>query len=582
MTRVALAGIVALPLVLGGCASMLGAPQPASKPRIVRPEAPPEYDYLVGRELEMEGRVEEAYEAYRRAHEKDPESAFLLRKLAEMAARRNQLEAAVGHAEDALRLEPDDSELRMFIGSLYRYRKDVAGAERVLRSDSGEPVDAEAGFLLYGVYVDIGDLDRATALAEWLFAEDPDSLRSVFTMADIHQKRGNYAESERMLREALERGADDIAVYGVIARLHRERGDRDAEIEVYREVLEIHPHHHQTLVALADALDREGRPDEMVLVLEELEREHGDLRATVQLALGDLAAKRYEAAVERLERVLREKPRQHEVTYFLGLVRRETGETDAAIEIFERIPPGHERYVDARTQIAGVLERRGEFARALEEVERARAHQPARPLDLYLASLRAKSGDFEGAVSFLEELRDQSQDDPEVVYNLGVIHGEAKQVDEALAYMDEVLEKNPDHAGALNYIGYTWAEQGQNLDEAEELITRALELRPDDGYITDSLGWVYYMRARPLIERGDLTSGRALLERAIRELERAAELTGGDPIISEHLGDAYLLMEEKQRALENYEEALRLEATEAEQPDLRGKVESLRRELGVR
>ena len=148
--------------------------------------------------------------------------------------------------------------------------------------------------------------------------------------------------------------------------------------------------------------------------------------------------------------------------------------------------------------------------------------------------------------------------------------------------MQKVLELAPEHAGALNYIGYTWAEQGLRLDEAEAFIVRALQTRPEDGYITDSLGWVYYLRARPLIARGEVAEGRVLLERSIRELERADELTGGDPVISEHLGDAYFLLNQKKRALELYEEALGMEPRESEQPELRGKTERLRRELGVK
>jgi tetratricopeptide (TPR) repeat protein len=126
------------------------------------------------------------------------------------------------------------------------------------------------------------------------------------------------------------------------------------------------------------------------------------------------------------------------------------------------------------------------------------------------------------------------------------------------------------------------AERGQDLDEAERMITRASEQRPDDGYITDSLGWVYYMRAKQHLDAGRVEEGRAMLERAVRELERAAQLTGGDPVISEHLGDAYLLLEDRARALRFYEEAVHLEPRETEQPKLREKLERLRRELAPR
>ena len=145
--------------------------------------------------------------------------------------------------------------------------------------------------------------------------------------------------------------------------------------------------------------------------------------------------------------------------------------------------------------------------------------------------------------------------------------------------IENVLAINPDNASALNYVGYTWAERGIRLDEAETMIIRAIELRPDDGYIADSLGWVYYMRARPLVESGRREEAQEYIDRALRELKRAAELTGGDPVISEHLGDTYLLLNRKRHALEQFEEALRLEPREGEQPDLLEKLETLQREL---
>jgi predicted negative regulator of RcsB-dependent stress response len=92
------------------------------------------------------------------------------------------------------------------------------------------------------------------------------------------------------------------------------------------------------------------------------------------------------------------------------------------------------------------------------------------------------------------------------------------------------------------------------------------------------------MRAKPLVASGhatDLAQGRKLLHKALNELERASELTGGDPVIAEHLGDVYLLLDDKPRALQFYEDAIGQEPREGEQPELRRKFESLRRELGV-
>ena len=563
-----------------GCAGVLpSAPRTAVPPE----DASAELDFLIGHELEMDGRTEEARAAYERALRKDPHAVFLLKRLAELSARGDRLTDALVYAERAFELEPDDEGLRLFLGSLYRLRRDPESAARVLRDAEGAPVSTDAAVLLFGILLEGQRHVEARDAAQWLIDHEPESVRGYIALAEVTERMGDAPGAEAVLRDGLAVHPDDLALFGALARSRRERGDRVGEIGIYREVLEAHEDHHATLLAMAEAQIALGQEEEANATLERIETAHpGDLRTLLQLGFRSFEAGDYEAAEHRFGRALAQQPEQHEVAYFLGVVQRRMGKDAEAIQTLDRIPADHERYADGRVQVAGIYEQNGDFAGAQLEVERAREVEPSRPLDLYAASLRAQGGDVAGAIAFLEEMLDESPEDAEVLYNIGVIHGEAKNVDEAIRYMRIVLGLNPDHASALNYVGYTFAERGENLDEAEAMIERALELRPEDGYITDSLGWVYYMRARPLLAEGNLQEAHLWLGRAIDELERAAELTGGDPVISEHLGDVHLALGDKQRALEYYEEAMRLEPRESEQPDLEGKLERLREELGVR
>ncbi len=582
--RLALLAMGAALLLLGG-SGCAGLRPGAAKAAAERPpaDASPELHFLVGRDHELEGDLDRAIESYEQALASDPQSTYLLRKLAELSARQNRIQDALDYARRAHAAEPDDLGIRLFLGTLYRFQKDLPRAQEVLQDESGDPVSADAALLLYGMLADAQRLDEARATAEWLREEEPDGLRGYFALADVHERTGNPAAAEAALREGLERHPGDLSLYGALARARRDRGDREGEIEIHREVLLIYPEHHATQLALADALLDLERLDEAVEVLERVERQHpGDMRSILRLGFLEFERRNYEAAARRFEHSVAVNPGQHEVNYFLGIVRRRQRMPEQALAALERIPPEHERFVDARTQIAAIHEVRGDYDRAILEIERAREQQSTRSLDLYLASLRSKTGDTEGALRFLEELLAESPDDPELLYNLGVIYGEAQQIDEALRYMEKVLAVDPDHAGALNYVGYTWAERGTNLDQAEEYVSRALELRPNDGYITDSLGWIYYMRARPLLESGNHADGMAFLEQSVVKLQRANELTGGDPVIFEHLGDAYLLRGERERALESYREAMELGPRPDEQPDLPEKLERLERELGHR
>jgi tetratricopeptide (TPR) repeat protein len=127
------------------------------------------------------------------------------------------------------------------------------------------------------------------------------------------------------------------------------------------------------------------------------------------------------------------------------------------------------------------------------------------------------------------------------------------QEESSLETMKKLIQINPSHADALNFVGYTYAERGENLDEAEALVKRALELTPNKGYILDSLGWVYYKQGR--------------YDEAIEQLNRAAALEPDDPAIMEHLGDVYVDKGEPSKALDYYQRGLLLINRAPDNPD---------------
>jgi tetratricopeptide (TPR) repeat protein len=580
--RSILAVLVAGALALQGCALLPrsdGGDEREADVEI-RPNAPPEYDVLVAQQHASAGRIPEALAAYERAVAKDPDSAYLHRRLADALARSNRLADALKHARRAYELEPEDAANRDLLAQLYRIYGDPAAAEAVLRDASGAPKDAEAAFLLYQIQLERGGPEAALETAEWMIEHDADGLRGRVALANAYQQLGRAAEAERALREALEIDPGNLRVYMALASARRESGDRAGEIAIYEEMLAQNPDHHGTLLALAEAQMAEDDLEGAIATYETLERLFpGELRTEVRLGFLLYEARQFEAAVEYFERVLRQSPEEHEIAFFLGIALRRLHRDDEALAAFASIPPGHQYFAEARTQLAVIQEESGDYAQALVEVRKALEAEPSRELELYGATLRAKTGDFEGAVEYLEAMIRQEPENDELYYNLGVIYGENDRTEDAVRYMQRALELNPDNPNALNYVGYTWAERGVKLDEAERMIVRAIELRPDDGYIVDSLGWVYYMRARPLVEAGQDAEAREWIDRALFELERANELAEGDPVILEHLGDAYLLLDERRRALDKFEEALHLGPREDEQPQLHQKLETLRREF---
>ncbi len=587
-----MSGLLALAVLASGCASF-GSLGSLSFPgqnkehdrkiplRIVRSEAPADYDILVAEVAQIDGDLELAREAYERAAEKDPGSALIHDRLSRLAWQLDDVEGAVREAERAFALDSESLEIRLFLGRLYRLRRDFAGLDRVLRDAEGRPLDADSTYALYQVAFERGDLGEAENLARQLAEMEPDQLRGILALATVYGQRSDFESAEAVVRGGLDSFPDHFLLYMRLAQIERARGNRSGEIAVYREVLLSHPSHYGILQRLGQAqLDGNDLDGAIATFSEIVVLYPEDTNSLRRLASLEYSAGRYEVAAARLESVLKRDPDQPELAFALGQIRKASGDNAGAMEVFGQIDQQDPGYFDARIQIVAILESENRFDEALAEIESLRTFRSDRQLDFYAAGLRISNDDFEAGVALLEGLLDGSDADSEVYYQLGVHYGTDGQVESALRYMQQVLESDPNNANALNYIGYSWAEQGENLDEAEELIRRALEISPDDGYITDSLGWVYYKMAEMLFRESRKDEAMKFLDRAQHQLVQAAELTGGDSVVSEHMGDVLLLRGDKEGALEHYEEAVDLELREAEQPMLLEKRDRLRGDLG--
>ncbi len=188
------------------------------------------------------------------------------------------------------------------------------------------------------------------------------------------------------------------------------------------------------------------------------------------------------------------------------------------------------------------------------------------PLYLLLSSFYEKGKQMEKALEVLTSAHQFDKENVDLLFQMGVIFDKMDKFEEMVGRMREVITLNPEHADALNYLGYTFADKGIHLDEALELVQKALKLKPDSGYITDSLGWVYYRKGE--------------YEKAVTELEKAMELAPDDPLITEHLGDSYFKVNLVKKALELYERALQLNPKEDQLNRLKKKIEKIKEKKG--
>src|SRR6266852_6253652 len=238
---------------------------------------------------------------------------------------------------------------------------------------------------------------------------------------------------------------------------------------------------------------------------------------------------------------------------------------ELAIKIYERVPASSPLKRNVEIQLAVDLD-------VLERTEEAKKHLDkliaTRPDDLEaivaLAGIQRERKQYEGCAESYGKAIDlvakPAKTNWTTYYFRGICFERAKQWAKAEVDFKKSLELFPDEPHVLNYLGYSWIDQGLHLDEGMGMIKRSVEQRPDDGYIVDSLGWAYYRLGN--------------YEEAVKNLERAIDLKPEDPTINDHLGDAYWRVGRTLEAKFQWAHARDLKPEPDELPKIEAKIEN--------
>jgi len=269
----------------------------------------------------------------------------------------------------------------------------------------------------------------------------------------------------------------------------------------------------------------------------------------VKIALGLLYydMNRIDAAIEEFSSILSKNPQDHKVRYLLANAYEEKKESQLAVEAYKKIPTTSELFASAQIRAGFILKKETNLAGAIALIENAiRQRNDQISLHLFLSSLYEEAQDFQAAENVLREGIGVSPRTLELHYALGVIYEKMNRFEESIGEMKKVLEIDPENAEALNFIGYSYAERNLHLDEAETMILRAMELKPDNGYFIDSLGWVYFKKNK--------------MTQALKYLKQAHDLLPEEVEIMLHLAEVYVGMNKVKEAKDLYEKVLKIDS----------------------
>ncbi len=206
-----------------------------------------------------------------------------------------------------------------------------------------------------------------------------------------------------------------------------------------------------------------------------------------------------------------------------------------------------------------------DFGKSIRYVDEA-IDSEAKDADLFhiRGSILEELNRYNEAMEMYDKALQLDQKNVRIRYSKGNVLEKSGRRVEAMAEMEKILAEKPDDASALNFIGYTLAISGKDMSRAERFVRKAMELKPDDGYVMDSLAWVLFKTGK--------------IDEAVPLMEKAYEKVKTDPIIAEHMGDLFLEKKKRSEALEAYRRSLQVN------PDnlvVQGKFKKLESEIGT-
>ncbi|PKN13375.1 MAG: hypothetical protein CVU69_01480 [Deltaproteobacteria bacterium HGW-Deltaproteobacteria-4] len=501
-----------------------------------------------------------AAQLFAKAAAAEPGNSVLILTQAEALFRAGEEDAALRVVEAALLSAPQDADLLIFLGNYHFEREDFPAAITYFQRAYDVDPDQEAGaFHLVLAIIKSGDLDRAVTVLSEMLERKPEYPVAELMLARIYREKGDFPAAEAILHRIAQREPELDTPTLELGALFESRQEWDSAIAYYRIAVNLNPenmavrHHLARLYIekndLASALAEFG---------DILFHNPGDLEARRKIGLIYLERKDYPSAILAFKSLIESAPELDEVRFYLGTAYEGQGEMLQALHHFEAVSAAAAIYNDALMHRAIILHKLQRLDEATEILEERLTRVEASPeIYFYLASLYEMSGQGDQALETLYKIRARFIDNAEAAYRLGLFFERHQQFETALTEMRRAIDLDSNHAEALNFLAYYYAEKRENLDEALLLAQRALALKAEV-HILDTLGWVYFVR-------GDFDNARKFLAQAVEKGE-------DDPIILEHYGDALHAVKADKEAIIFYQRSLAL------QPDnvtLRDKLKAL-------
>ncbi|MCB9072572.1 MAG: tetratricopeptide repeat protein [Bdellovibrionaceae bacterium] len=533
----------------------------------VQDQSKADYHFTLAESYSMQGDWAKAIENYKLNLVYDPTSYRTHFRLASEYVRASLVSQALTECDEALKIKPDFSEAQILRASLYSvlglHDKARASYAELLKND---PKNQEAEILLGATYLDENKVDQAIGYFEKLTKTSQKSHIAWYYLGKTYLTRPTPTtmnKAEAALQRSLQ--IEPNFVQSVV-----ELGSILEKKKQYKEALDLYENFQTQYgpdVSIAESLvqtylltENYDKAYEHLKTIIELDQ--GNLNAQLKMAFILVDQKKYKEAIPLLESILAQTPDSDRVRFYLGAVYEEVKDYHAAIQQFREIPKTSKYFADGIMHTAYLYKLLDDPGSAVSVLEKNLEFLDDNPkvFSLYASFLDGQK-QYQSSKDVLEKAHTKFPQDAQILYQLGAVYDQLGQSDKSVEKLESLVAMDKNHVEGLNYLAYLYADKTRNLEIAERLARRALTLKPNDGFILDTLGWVLFKRNKT--------------EEAIKALEKAHQLESNESIISEHLGDVYFKISLPQKAREMYQHAVDNERNEQNVKKLKSKLDTL-------
>lgn len=377
--------------------------------------------------------------------------------------------------------------------------------------------------------------------------QQQDTARLRQFQADVFTREGKFQKASDSLKKMHAFNPKDDTAILLLSQLEIQQKHLDKAEKILRDFNKLNPSSLRVQHALARLLIQSQRPQEAILIYKQMLQSLPD-SAEIQSALGLLyyQKKQFQDSANQFNHALQIAPENQNYRFYLASSLEALQKNKKARALYQQIDTHHELWQEAQLRLASMDLIAKKYTSSLQYTQKILKKNPTSSQAwILLSTVYLAQEKYQKLLDKTQPATSLTQIPTRLQMNRAIAFEHFKRYEDVERALKNLIRNDPEHADALNFLAYTYAEQGIKLDEAKSYVQRALSQKPNDGYYLDTLAWIYYKNSE--------------YDLALTTQQKALQTVSDDATMYEHLGDMFWKLNNQEKAIQQWQKTLSLQ-----------------------